>query len=342
MPEVIFEIGKNFVTTEIQEPMDVLLLSTYALIDRAKECGATVVKFQVHTVEDEIHPNISITAPHFNQDRYTWVKRNTYPAEFWWDIKEYCKEVELEFLATPMSRGAAELLNEEVGVERWKIGSADILDFVMLDYIRDTGRPIILSSGMSDLGELKQSYNYLKEKANDITILHCVSNYPCALQDLNLNTIPFLKKEFPVKIGLSDHSLGKEAPLMATSMGVEIIEKHFTLDRESWGPDHKSSATPSEMKDIMYRLKNNDLMKPTQEILGREIKYINETEITFRPSFRKGLYASRDLRKDEMFEPDMIISMRPKSEWAESSENYPQLLGSWVKEDTKKYNPIKT
>ena len=343
MIEVVAEVGKNFVTTEQEESLDVLLARAKQYIDVIKKIGGTTVKFQVHTVKDEIHPETKIIAPHFNLDRYTWVKRNTYPVEFWWELKEYCREVGINFLATPMSRGAAELLNEDIGVDRWKIGSADILDFVMLDHIRDSGKPVILSSGMSTIQELKKSYDFLKEKTQDISILHCVSQYPCPIENLNLGTIPFLKKQFPgVKIGFSDHSLGNEGALVAAAEGASIIEKHLTLSRDFWGPDHRASSTPEEMGELIKRLKNNDLVwaTPIHPALGVETKFVSQEEIKFRPAFHKGLYAARDIKAGEMFEPDMIYAMRPKLPDARPSYEYPNIVGKVASQDIKKYDPI--
>jgi len=345
MIEIVFEIGKNFVTTKKEQPTEVLLKEVRKLIDSAKDCGAKIVKFQVHSVEDEIHPNINITSPHFDQDRYTWVKRNSYNAEFWWAVKAYCQAVGVEFLATPMSRGAAELLNEEVGVERWKIGSGDILDFPMLDYIRDTGRPIILSSGMSTLEELRMSYEYLKEKTDDITILHCVSQYPCPRERLNLNTIPFLKKEFPeARIGFSDHSNDPISAPIAVALGAEIVEKHFTLDKNAWGPDHITSIDSEQMKWMVDKINrtSENKFKPYkfEVILGKEGKFINGVEETFRPIFRKGLYAAYDIKKNQMFESEMLMSLRPQDVNAEPSWKYPEFLGTFADRDFKKYEAI--
>lgn len=338
---VIAEIGKNFVVSEEQEPLDVLLLRAKELILAAKESGCDVAKFQAHSYEDEIHPEAHVISPHFNHDRYDWVKRNTYPADFWFALRECCREVGIEFLCTPMSRGAAEMLNEEIGVDSWKIGSGDILDFVMLDYIRDTGKPVIISSGMSSLQELKKSYDYLREKTSDVSIMHCVSQYPCPLEDLNLSTITFLKKQFPkTTIGFSDHSLGVEGSLMAVQLGAEIIEKHFTFDRGAWGPDHKVSLLPEETAELVRQIKSNQLLIPSPEALGFPTKFVQQEEMKFRPIFRKGLYAAREVKEGEMFEPEMIYAMRPKLEGALSSEEYPSLLYAIAKKDFKKYDPI--
>ena len=137
---VVAEIGKGFIQTEEDQTPEVYLANAKELVLLAKEAGADAVKFQTHTVEDE-QANINVVAPHFNgADRYSWVKRNTAatPVWFWQELKKYCAELGIVFFSTPMSRGAAKLLNEEVGVDLWKVGSGDILDFVMLDYLVST------------------------------------------------------------------------------------------------------------------------------------------------------------------------------------------------------------
>lgn len=334
MVEIIAEIGKNFVVTEEAENETMLFIRAKNLIIAAYNVGVRVMKFQVHNIDDEIHPlAVAVVSPHFDQKRYDWVKRNTYSAEFWWKIKEFCRELGVEFLATPMSRGAAEILDLEVGVDRWKIGSGDILDFVMLDYIRDSGKPVILSTGMSELHEIAKAYEFLKEKTLDVSILHCVSNYPCELKDLNLGVMPALKKQFGCKVGFSDHSLGVEGSLMAVSLGAEIIEKHFTLDRMAFGPDHKVSMLPEEMDKLIGRILNKDLLEPTAEALGSSAKGYNRMEQKFREVFRKGLYVSRDMNEGEQMEIRDIISLRPVLNGSVPSENYPNFVGKILKHD---------
>lgn len=333
MPEIIAEIGKNFVVTEEPENETMLFIRARNLIISAYNVGARVVKFQVHNVDDEIHPLASsMKSPHFNQSRYDWVKRNTYSEEFWFKIKDLCRELDVEFLATPMSRGAAEIL-DHIGIDRWKIGSGDILDFVMLDYIRDSGKPVILSTGMSALHEIDKSFKFLKEKTDDVSLLHCVSNYPCKIEDLNLNVILYLKKEFGCKVGFSDHTLGIEASLMAVAMGAEIIEKHFTMDRKSFGPDHKVSLQPLEFDKLIGRILNNDLVKPTEEAMGSAAKGYNKQEQDFREVFRKGLYVSEEMKEGRILAIRDIISLRPVLGTSVGSENYPEFVGKVLKND---------
>ena len=339
MVEIIFEIGKNFVITQEPEPLDILLNRAKVLIDEAISCGAKIVKFQVHFVDDEIYPEAKIIAPHFDHDRYEWVKRNTYPIEFWMEIMRYCDEVGVEFLATPMSRGSAIML-ENLGIKRWKIGSGDILDFVMLDYIRRTGKPIIISSGMSTLQELKLAYDFLSEKVKDITILHCVSEYPCKLEHLNLKTIPFLKKQFPrAKIGFSDHSLEISTGLMAVQLGAVMVEKHFTLSRDVFGSDHKVSLLSHEFTQMVKEINSKKKIVIPEQAKGVETKFINSSEMDFRKVFRKGLYASCAIKKGQTFELEHFYALRPKGE-GQPSENYPQMLGTKAKKNYLQYEAI--
>ena len=256
---IVCEIGKNYVTTKHPESEEVLLKKAKELVDVAVEVRADVCKFQWHEL-DEIHPSAKITSPHFNQDRYEWVKRNVMSDSWWWELRLHCDKRGIEFLATPMSLGAAERMDDRLGTERWKVASGDILDFPMLEYMRDSGKHIILSSGMSSLEELKKSYNFIStDPLQKITILHCVSRYACPIENLNLSTIPFLQKEFPkAEIGFSSHCLDIRGSFLAYKLGAKIIEQHLTLDRNFWGPDHRVSLLPNEFKKMVDLIKNNE------------------------------------------------------------------------------------
>jgi len=338
--EVIAEIGKNFVDTEEEQPESELLVKAKKLIQAAKASGADTAKFQVHNVDDEIHPDAKIISPHFDQDRYKWVKRNTYSVDFWHNIRDFCRQVNIDFLATPMSRGAAQIL-DEVGVDRWKIGSGDILDFVLLDYVRDSGKPVIMSSGMSSIEEVRLAYEYLREKTEDVTILHCVSIYPCPNDKLNLGTIPYLKKQFPeATIGFSDHSGNGFAGEFAVRLGAEVVEKHFTFGMGLWGPDHKSSSLPDVFAGYVRRIRKGTGVDIPSDVLGDETKYLQHEEEGFRPIFQKGLFASRDIKKGEIFEPDMILAMRPKQGGARRAVAYVDVLGATTNVPIKKHEII--
>lgn len=338
-PFLIAEIGKNFIQTKEEQSVEEYLTNAKNLIKEAKNAGADAVKFQTHNVEDE-QLNIKVTSPHFKgSDRHAWVKRNTdnTPIEFWQELKKYCDELNITFFSTPMSRGAAQKINGLV--ELWKVGSGDLLDFVLLDYIASTKKPIILSAGMSTLAEIDKAINFLKKKTKDIALLYCVSQYPCEPKDLNLKTIQFFKDRYNIPIGFSDHSLGYKSSLAAVQLGATIIEKHFSLNRNLWGADHKFSLTPPEFQKMV------ELMKQKAEVnladYNQKIEILNQKEKEFRGLFRKNLVASQAIPKGTIIKPEMIYAMRPqKYIKGLPSEEYPNILDKKINKNLKKYAPI--
>lgn len=349
---IIAEIGKNFIQTREDKTVSEYLENAKELARLAKESGADAVKFQTHNLEDE-QLNITVVSPHFKgADRYSWIKRNTEatPLEFWREIKTYCDQIGILFFSTPMSRGAAQKLNQ-AGVNLWKVGSGDILDFVALDYMAGTGKPIILSSGMSTLEEIDKSINFLQKRNAPVALLHCVSKYPCPPEDLKIKTIELFQKRYNIPAGFSDHSIKNNlSPLLAVALGASIIEKHFSLSRDLYGADHKVSMTPGEMADLCLKIREIESNPQKREELLREHadylkdaaeKVLQEGEAVFRPYFRKSLMAGRDIAAGEKVIPEMLYAMRPQIyAGGLSSEEYENVLGKIAVRDLKKYDPI--
>lgn len=350
---IIAEIGKNFIQSQEERSVEEYLENAKRLVQAAHEAGANAVKFQTHNAEDE-QLNIKVVSPHFKgADRYSWVTRNTRATPvggFWEPLKKYCDEIGITFFSTPMSRGAAKILNE-LGVKLWKIGSGDILDFVMMDYLASTKKPVIMSSGMSTLEELDRAINFLKRRNTEVVLLHCVSKYPCPSKDLNLRTIEFLRERYGIPIGFSDHSLGIDSALAAVALGASVIEKHFSFSRNFWGSDHKVSLTPEELKTLVAgirKLEQNP--KKRREYLGKKIvksgmgqggKSLQEGEAAFRPYFRKALVAGLDIPPGALVSPEMLYAMRPQAHAGGlPSEHYEEVLGKRVRRSLKKYEPI--
>jgi N,N'-diacetyllegionaminate synthase len=350
---VIAEIGKNFIREEEERSVEQYLETAKSLILAAKEAGADAVKFQTHNVEDE-QLDIDVISPHFkSKDRYSWVKRNTLatPLEtFWRPLKKFCSDENIPFMSTPMSRGSAQILSK-VGVGMWKIGSGDILDFVTLDYISKTGHPIIISSGMSTLDELDKAMKFLKQRNCKVYLLHCVSLYPCPPEKLNIGTIDLLKERYGVPVGFSDHSLEIDSSLLAVAKGATVIEKHFSFDRSSWGPDHKVSLHPDEFRELVDKIRkleiNNDLKQsmlsdPNNTVLlGTKDKKLQDGEDDFRSLFRKSLVASRDLSAGTKICADDMYAVRPQAFIdGLNSEDYDEVIGRVTKKDLNKYDPL--
>lgn len=350
---IIAEAGKNFIQTEQEKSVEEYLKNAMQLVDEAAKTGADAIKFQTHHVEDE-QLNINVVSPHFTgSDRYCWVTRNNKATplnEFWRPLKQYCNKKGIIFFSTAMSRGAAKILNE-VGVSFWKIGSGDILDFAMLDYMRVSGKPIIISSGMSTLEEVERAVKFLSDKNKRVALLHCVSKYPCPPEELHLKTIEFYKERFDMPIGFSDHSIGIDSALAAVAMGATILEKHFSMSRALWGADHKVSLTPQEFTNLVHdvrEVQNNPSKR--REVLesefvkkgmGSKTKILQDSEAVFRPLFRKSLMAGQHIPAGTTLTADMIYAMRPQ-QYAGGlpSENYEEVIGHTTKKALKKYDPI--
>ena len=341
----IAEIGKNFIQTEEDRPVEEYLENAKKLVDAAVESGADAVKFQTHEVEDE-QLNIDIVSPHFKgSDRYSWVTRNTKATpfeEFWKPLKTYCDNKGIIFFSTAMSRKAAEKL-DKVGVPFWKVGSGDVQDYVMLDFMIETRKPIIISTGMVGLEELDEVINHITSKESPLAVLYCISQYPAPPEYFNLGTIEYLIEKYPnVVIGFSDHSLGNELSLTAVKLGAKIIEKHFSFSRELWGADHKVSMTPEEFKKMVEGVRSGKYQqineKPYYGIKEKELEGVNNK---FRPYFNKALMAGKNIMAGDVLTKDMVYAMRPKMyAGGLSAEKFCDVLGRKVKKDIKKYEPI--
>lgn len=342
---VIAEIGKNFIQTQEAQPRDVYLKNAKDLIDAAAEAGAHAVKFQTHEVEDE-QANIPVISPHFKgSDRYAWVKRNTEeaPIEFFKELKDYADKRGIIFFSTPMSRKAAQKLTT-IDVPFWKVGSGDVQDNVLLNYLIGTKKPIIISTGMVSLEELEKIAQYTLQKGVDLTIFYCVSEYPCPQEYFNLSTLELFKEKYPEAIiGFSDHSVGDNTiPLAAVKAGAQVIEKHFSFSRDLWGSDHKASITPQEMKELVQAIKNKDYEKiDITPFYGTKEKELEGATNKFRPYFNKTLVAGQDIPAGTIITEDMVYAMRPRMHLdGLASNRLHYVKGKKSKKDIKKFEPI--
>lgn len=350
---VIAEIGKGFIQTPDDRPVAEYLDNAKKLARAAKEAGVDAVKFQTHIVEDE-QVNVEVVSPHFKgSDRYSWVQRNmraTPLEDFWIPLKGYCTEIGVPFFSTPMSRASARLLST-LDVPLWKVGSGDMLDFVLLEYLASSGRPIILSTGMSTLEEVDKAVDFLQKRKASLAILHCVSKYPCPPEELHLASIKFLRERYGVPTGFSDHSIGIDSALAAVALGATVIEKHFSFDRALWGSDHKVSMTPDEMTKLVTEIRalEKDWGKRS-EFLAKEIvhkgmgepaKSMNADEAIFRPYFRKTLTAGQDLPAGTVLTSEMIYAMRPQIALnGFPSESLEYVVGKRINQTLIKYQPL--
>ena len=279
------------------------------LVRTAKECGADIVKFQTAKLDslvskfaemaDYQKANIGKT-----ESQKEMLAKLLLSFDDFTELAAYCKEVGILFLSTPFDIESIYFLNDMQDI--WKIPSGEITNYPYLVEIAKTGKRIILSTGMCELDEIRATVKVLKDNgADDITILHCTTEYPVPLSEVNLNVMETLRKEFGCKIGYSDHTKGIEISLAAVAMGAEVIEKHFTLDRNMPGPDHKASLEPNELKALVESIRNIELAKGSAE------KKPTASELKNRAVARKSIVAARSIKRGEIFTEENLTTKRP-------------------------------
>ncbi|MCR5289222.1 MAG: N-acetylneuraminate synthase [Treponema sp.] len=299
------------------------------LVRTAKACGADIVKFQTAKLD-------SLVSKFAQMANYQ--KKNTGKVESqkemlsklllsfgdFKELAEYCKEIGITFLSTPFDIESIHFLNDMLDI--WKVPSGEITNYPYLVEIAKTKKKIILSTGMSDMEEIREALNLLKENgANDITLLHCTTEYPAPFEEVNLNVMKTLKSEFGCKVGYSDHTKGIEVSLAAVAMGAEVIEKHFTLDCNMEGPDHKASLEPDELKALVDGIRNIEKAK------GISVKKPTISEIKNRVVARKSIVAARNIKKGERFSIENLTTKRPGN--GISPMRWNEIIGMTAKRD---------
>jgi len=264
------------------------------LIDVAKKSGVDAVKFQTFKTENLVT----------SENQLKLLKKVELGHEDFKELKRYCNKKKIIFLSTPHTEDAIDFL--EPLVPAYKIGSGDLTNLPFLEKVAKKKKPIILSTGMANLKEIKEAVKTIKKAGNNkIILLHCTTSYPCPLEDVNLRAMLTLKKEFNLPVGYSDHTLGILVPIMAVAMGAKVIEKHFTLDKNLPGPDHKASLEPKEFKEMVKAIRN------TERALGSEVKKPTRGEEKMKKFARKSIIAKTNIPKGEKIKKDMLIIKRP-------------------------------
>lgn len=305
------KIGKNqpvFVIAEAGVNHNGSLNLAKKLVDIAKKAGADAVKFQTFHAEQVVSLRAK-KAEYQNRAKgktqYEMLKKLELSFNDFQELKKYCDKKKIIFLSTPHSEDAIDFLGTLVPV--YKIASADLTNLPFLEIVAKKKKPIILSTGMSTLKEVKEAVKIIKKAGNNrIILLHCVANYPCLLEQANLRAMLSLKKEFKdLLVGYSDHTLGIIVPIMAVAVGARVLEKHFTLDKNLSGPDHKTSSSPKELEDMVK------MIRSAEKALGNGIKKPNKNEEKIKKTGRKSIIAKKDVKKSNKINRDMLIIKRP-------------------------------
>jgi N,N'-diacetyllegionaminate synthase len=278
------------------------------LIEAAKYSGADAVKFQTFKAEELVSnsaPKVPYQISGSRESHFEMIKRLELTESDFINIKQCCVINDLKFISTPYDVGSA-LFLDSIGLDYFKTASADLIDLPLHRFIARTRRPTIIATGMSTIDEIKECIDIYKcEGGNIHALLHCVSNYPCSDQSINLNVMKSMANIFDTPIGFSDHSIGYFASLMAFTLGAVVIEKHFTLDKMQSGPDHKASSTPQEFLELVNSLRRAEI------ILGDPEKKIQIEEEDMRAYSRKSLVAARNLFAGEVIQKKDVKVLRP-------------------------------
>ena len=280
------------------------------LVDAAKDAGADCVKFQTFVSKNIVSKNAvkaeyqkQQTAPEESQQ--DMLKKLELSFDEFVELNEYCKSKSIEFMSTAFDFDSIDFLDGlEMGT--WKIPSGDITNLPYLIKIANLNKPVILSTGMSTMEDIRSAIKALKENgATELTVLHCTTEYPTPFEDVNLRAMNTIKEEFGVKAGYSDHTKGIEVPIAAVALGATVIEKHFTLDRNMEGPDHKASLEPNELKAMVDSIRHIELA------LGNGMKQPAESEKKNMAVARKSIIASKDIKAGELFTEENLTVKRP-------------------------------
>ena len=280
------------------------------LVDAAVEVGADAVKFQTLFADKLVSPEApkatyQLETTGEDESQAEMIRKLELPPQAFAELNEYCAEREIIFISSPFDHDSIDLL-DELGVPAFKVPSGETVNLPYLRHMAEKGRPIILSTGMSYLGEVERALRTIREAGNDrVVVLHCVSNYPADPADVNLRAMQTMERAFGVPVGFSDHTMGIEVPLAAAALGASVIEKHFTLDRAMPGPDHRASLEPDAMRAMVEGIRK------VEQALGTGVKEPAESESNTKMVARRSIYTARAVEAGTQLKEEDLIALRP-------------------------------
>lgn len=274
-----------------------------SLIKHAANSGADIVKFQMHIAEHETLKNAPSPKYFTDEDRYSYFKRTSFNFKQWKIIKSTCDKYGVEFLCSPFSLEAIDIL-EKLKVKKYKIPSGEVTNIPLLEKVVRTKKPILISTGMSNFSEIDQAYEICKK--NDLTIMQCSSIYPCPEKSTGLNILKLFRKKYKCKLGYSDHTLNCASAIIAAYLGVKYIEKHFTTSKQLYGSDAKFSMEPQEFKIFCNELKNAVIVSKNNINKNDINRYKNMKKV-----FEKSIVAKKFIFKGEKIKLEDLAFKKP-------------------------------
>ena len=282
------------------------------LVDMAYEAGADIVKFQTANLNSLVTKNAPMAEyqkenMQVSLSQVDMLKKLLLSYDDFKELSKYCQKIGIQFLSTPFDIESIEFLYN-MGCKIWKIPSGEITNLPYLERIAKTHQPVILSTGMSTIEEIRAAIDVLKNNSSGaITLLHCTTAYPAPYDDINLRAMQTLRDEFNCEVGYPDHTMGYGIAIAAVALGANVIEKHFTLDRNMIGPDHKASLEPEELKRMIFAIRH------VEKALGSSEKRPSLSEVGNMQIVRKSIVAKRDILKGEILSTENITTKRPGS-----------------------------
>lgn len=302
------------------------------LVDVAVMAGADAVKFQTFKAETLVCKNAKkaeyqLETTEAEESQFDMLKKLELTSDMHEQLMDYCAQKQIMFLSTPFDIDSLQYLIEK-GIETIKIPSGEITNYPYLCEAGKTGKRIIISSGMSNLDEVREAVSVLRRYGSkDITVLHCNTEYPTPYMDVNLKAMTAIKDELGVNVGYSDHTKGIEVSVAAVALGATVIEKHFTLDKNMDGPDHKASLEPGELKELVSAIRN------VEAALGNGKKEPSESEKKNIEIVRKSIVARCDIKAGEIFTERNLTTKRPGT--GVSPMYWDEIIGKTAKADFK-------
>lgn len=325
---------QTFIIAEIAQAHDGSLGILHSYIDALALTGVDAIKFQTHIAEAEssAYEPFRVKFSYEDETRFDYWHRMSFTLEQWHGIKKHCDVAGVEFISSPFSNAAVDLL-EEVGVKRYKIGSGEVTNFLILEKIARTGKPIILSSGMSSFEELDNAVEFIRSFGNDLSILQCTTSYPTPFNRLGFNVMSDLKRRYPdCKTGLSEHTGKVYAGIAAAALGANILEFHAVFDRRMFGPDATSSLEINEIRQLVEGVRSID------EALNNPIDKNNiEPYKDLKSIFEKSLAINKDLAHGHIISFEDMEAKKPAG-YGIASSDFKTLIGKRLNKNMSKWD----
>lgn len=322
-----------FIIAEIAQAHNGSFQKALAYIDALANTGVDAIKFQTHiaAAESSVHEPFRIKFSDQDATRFDYWKRMEFTKEQWEQLKAACDAAGVEFMSSPFSNAAVDLL-EEIGVKRYKVGSGEVNNFLLLEKIAQTGKPVIISSGMSSYAELDATVAFLKARHVTYSILQCTTSYPTAPEQYGLNVIQELKNKYEVPIGFSDHSADIGTCIAAAALGAEIMEFHAVFSREDFGPDVTSSITINVIPQLVKSVRQIALSRKHTTDKSTNSQYTDLKRI-----FEKSLAVNKDLPKGHQLTFADLEAKKPKGYGIDASQ-FEEVIGSILNKPLKQWD----